>query len=189
MALELIDCSKIEITGALPKSAKIVGAYYLGYGRNAWYSTWVNLYIPRSVATDFTELKHFAEKQRVQGSVFKILAIPMLVLRYEKNTFAIAPINDASKYEYDKLIESISNDALPNFWSHLPSKSQNWLLTFTLTADSLKDEKKFSPILWGSQSGGTHHSLAWSTRRPAPEYKLFLDFADRFVELFERKSH
>ncbi|HVU19535.1 MAG TPA: hypothetical protein VHE09_02315, partial [Rhizomicrobium sp.] len=178
------NCLGIQ-TESSPIDRSVVGAYYLGYGRNAWHSTWVNIYIPQSISFDLGELKALAEKLRTQGSVFKIQAIPMLLLRYPKETFGIVPINEAGKYEYDLLIETMQKDEMQNFWKYLPAHSKNWLLSFRLEPKVLVNLKPFSPILFRGHSGGTQHSLAWATKRPAPDYKQFLSFADRLNSLFE----
>jgi hypothetical protein len=132
MALKLIEPHAIEITGVLPKEIKATQAYYLGYGRNAWRSTWTNIYMPRSISFSIGDLKESAERQRVQGSVFRIESIPALVLKYPVNTFAIVPINDRSKFEYDALIRSLDQLPPASFWSVLPPSNQNWVLAFAL---------------------------------------------------------
>jgi hypothetical protein len=78
------------------------------------------------------ELKPRAEKQRVQGSVFKIQSIPILLLEYPSSTFGLVPINEAGSLRYDRLLTEITNDQSANFWRHFPEPDQHWLLCFVV---------------------------------------------------------
>jgi hypothetical protein len=132
MTLELIEPDKIQITGALPQSCLITQCYYLGYGRNAWQSTWINRYYPHSVSFDPQKLRMDAEQHRIQGSVFKLESIPLLILKYRQNAFGIAPINDRSKADYKEHFDVIIRNLPQYFWLALPPSKSNWILVFTL---------------------------------------------------------
>jgi hypothetical protein len=184
MPLTLIELRDISVNSELPKKCHLSRAFYLGYGRNAWRSTWTNIYMPGLVSFDVGELKNKAEKLRVQGSVFKIEAIPMLVLRYSGKSIGLSAINDGSKYEYDRLLK-VLGEALPaTFWQELPPRSQNWMLTFELTGVEPKLERaheSFSPLIYKSKSGGTQHGLGWQLLNNGKTFEQFLGFVDVLI--------
>lgn len=68
--------------------------YYLIEGRNAWHSTWVQTYGKNCMHTDLKTAKKFAEKNRINGSVFTIQELPCLVLRTSLKTVVITEINN-----------------------------------------------------------------------------------------------
>lgn len=79
-------------------SARILEAYsstcwYLTYGRNAWYSTWITRYAPGCVAFDLELLKAKGERDRGPGNVFYIQEMPCLVLLTATATYLILEIN------------------------------------------------------------------------------------------------
>ena len=76
--------------------------YYLGYGRNAWNSTWINRYDRGRISFVDAELKRAAEEWRVQGSVFKIEPLPLFVMRTARGTFGICEINTRSAHEVQR---------------------------------------------------------------------------------------
>jgi hypothetical protein len=79
MALILSEPNELEVGDGFPHDFIKTQVFYLGYGRNAWYSTWTNRYYSHSVSFSEDELKHTAEKRRVQGSVFNIQSMMMFV--------------------------------------------------------------------------------------------------------------
>ena len=181
MGLDLIEPSRIATTDALPNECYIAQAYYLGYGRNAWRSTWSNIYMSGSVSFDLRDLKRSAEKQRTQGSVFWIESIPVLVLQYPKGGFGIVPINDRSKYEYDLRLVAMAGLRPWEFWTALPTRSANWLLVFNLPTARPKAES-YTSLIFKAKSGGTKHSLCWHQLN-GRGYTQFLHFADAITSL------
>jgi hypothetical protein len=176
MPLQLIEPSSIWVKGAVPLTCHSTGVHYLGYGRNAWHATWANKYYPNSVSFDADELKRLAENRRVQGSVFRIQSVPLLVLRRRRSSLGIMPINERSKYEYDNLIRTIKYNRPAFFWRFFPSSSRNWLLVFNLTSVS-HETVPFTPLLLKSVSGGPNYHLYWVDQRPAPDCHQFQEFA------------
>jgi hypothetical protein len=182
---ELIEPNRINITGALPKAANIQRAFYLGYGRNAWHSVWTNKYMPGSINFSAEKLKAGAEHQRVQGSVFKIEAIPMLVLQYPTNSFGIVPINDRSKFEYDLIRKRMGKDSSQNFWNYLPHSRQNWLLILAL--EELPKREKFVSSKILSRSIGGNYRLVWEPAKGA-DFHQFLTFAKSLSRRLTKKK-
>ena len=185
MPLTLIELRDISVNSELPKQCYLSRAFYLGYGRNAWHSTWTNIYMPGLISFDVSELKNKAEKLRTQGSVFKIEAIPMLVLRYSKKSIGLSAINDQSKYEYDSLLKTFGQTLPATFWQELPPRSKNWMLTFELTGVEPKlekDQERFSPLVYNSKSGGAQHGLGWQLLNNGKTFEQFLGFVDVLID-------
>jgi hypothetical protein len=176
MPLKLCNPLDIKITGALPHDCYTTQAYYLGYGRNAWHSTWANVYNPNSISFDEMELKISAERQRVQGSVFKIEAVPALVFHYSAATFVLVPINEGSRYEYVSVKEAVKKLAVTYFWKALPESKRNWLLLFT-SIGAAAPPQVFLSSSQRSSSNGKRYPLAW-TSEPGKSYELFGSFAE-----------
>jgi len=175
MALEIADPTSISSEGSNPRPSRhIAGAYYRGYGRNAWHSTWVNIYSPNSVSFRFSELRSSAERQRTQGSVQKIEAIPLAPVLQGADLYGIVPINERGAPSYARLRGAIRSG---NLWQSLPSRRENWLLTFRVqTWDILFSS--FQPGLWRASSVGARFMLNWSqVDTSAERFSEFLKFA------------
>ncbi len=151
--------------------------YYLGYGRNAWNSTWINRYDRGRISFVDAELKRAAEERRVQGSVFKIEPLPLFVMRTARGTFGICEINTRSAHEYSELLKKIERDSPSKFFRHLPPLRQDWLLLLKLNWRSLpKDD--YRGFSMRSASVGGQYLLRWVHVTPEPK-PLFLDFCER----------
>ena len=107
---------------------------YLGYGRNAWHSTWINRYYPGSISFFEKDLQALSERHRVQGSVFRIEPIPVVYLEYCHDVILLLVINDRPAAAYQPLLENIVPFRLNAFWTADEFMIDNWLLTFVLPA-------------------------------------------------------
>ena len=179
MAFNLVAPDLIETNGVLPSRRFRTHAFYLGYGRNAWHSTWTNIYNPHSVSPSVLDLKQRAEKQRVQGSVFRIETIPMLVLEYPRHSFGICPINEGSQYEFAVLLTRIGQYPRDQFWKAFPGRSRNWLLTFDLE-DTKLPPTQFQPCKLVSHSLGSMYCLGWTEQQGKPHLQ-FLTFSETLM--------
>jgi hypothetical protein len=189
MRLTRIEPRKVRVT-ELPRKCYVNQAFYLGYGRNAWHSTWTNKYYPDCIALSPEELMDRAERQRVQGSVFKIEGVPLFVVGYADECFGIVPINDRSAHEYDQLKREIESEKPSHFWRALPGSWQNWLMVLNL--DQPPNEL-YLPFLRRSRSLGTARQLAWErpswlSRHGAPERPQFIAFTEWLLKRLRRRS-
>lgn len=160
-----------------PEAVRRSQAYFLGYGRNAWSSTWANRYYSDAVSFDLGSLKREAESLRVQGSVFKIESAPLLIMRYPTDVFGLLCINDRSEVDYARVINKwnarlISSDPP---WDALPGSFENWMLIFKLPRD-IDFPEAFTPWKINSNSYGSRYSLGWATAKPNsyPHFQSFL---------------
>ena len=183
MSLTLVEPRTIQISGKVPKALMVTQTYYLGYGRNAWNSTWINRYYPNSVSFDVEELKTRAEDRRVQGSEFKIESVPLLVLDYEKTSFGLLPINERGTADYKALMEAIRRYPMPYFWHSLPRSIENWLLVFSLTGVPFERTLPFVPAVLISASNGPKYFLSWLNRTTAEKFLAFHSFVDVLRDL------
>jgi hypothetical protein len=151
--------------------------FYLSYGRNAWYATWINKYYPDSMSFDQAAIKHAAEERRVQGSVFRIESLPLFVVKRASGTYGICEINSGSAQEYDYLLRRIDRDCPSRFFRYLPSSGRNWLLAFDLDGASIP-EAPYESFAIRSTSVGPRYYLRWKDVEPEPR-QAFLGFCDR----------
>lgn len=179
MTLQLLEPSSIQISGKLPKKIFRSHVYYLGYGRNAWHYTWINRYFKNCISFETQELKNLAEKRRVQGSVFKVESLPLVIVQYEINSFGFCAINDKSQSDYDALIEKIISDEPQNFWKYFPSSSRNWILILFFGEREL-DPQIFEPGCQKSHSNGGNFRLSWMAQT-ASRYERFQDFSSKII--------
>ena len=190
MTLSLIEPYGLYGIGAIPRKCYLTQVYYLGYGRNAWHSTWINRYSPNSVSFDVLELKALAEKRRVQGSVAKILSLPMLVVEAVTNggniRAGIAPMNDRGPGDYSRMTQDLKL-AEPELWRRLPSHGLNWLLTFGLKEGAIV-EADFVPSFLGAQSYGASYKLGWRPIDNVQSYSGFMKFAMDLKGLMEKTA-
>ena len=75
------------------RGIKVVKIYYCYYGRNAWYSTWVQKYYKNCMHASFDSAKGFAEINRKQGSVFYIKELPALYIESGSYPILVTQIN------------------------------------------------------------------------------------------------
>ena len=177
MALELATEADLSLNDILPDSFRAASAHYLGFGRNAWHSTWVDSYYPRSVSLDVSEIKRQVEGQRWggQGNVYWIKSIPLLIIRYSDRAIALAAINDKSSYEYKQLRQEIASYPSSEYWRAFPNYDQGSLRLFRYDADRSRP-KKFEPCVCRSYSYGGDYKLCWRTFNSPPDYDGFLKF-------------
>lgn len=77
--------------------ARLAALNFLTNARNAWHSTWINQYGGRALAGREAILRDRAEKQRVQGSVFKIDRLPAIVLQSDTLTLLGVEVNPSDQ--------------------------------------------------------------------------------------------
>ena len=85
--------------------------YYCFTGRNAWWSIWVQKYYEGCMHSSLESAKKYAEKKRVQGTVFYIEEIPALIFEAENNCLAVTQINckePMAEYSSDAISEKVS---------------------------------------------------------------------------------
>ena len=176
MKFNLVQPYSINIGKSLPDDFANTCCYYLGYGRNAWHSTWVNKYYPGSLSFDREALERQAEKSRSQGSVFRIQSVPMTVFHYRENSFAVCCINERPRLEYNDLLDRINRRDTPYLWQFFPASSDNWMLLFSMERQIICVDE-FEPRAYQSFSHGANYLLGWS-----PETGVSYPEFDRFVE-------
>ncbi len=67
--------------------------YQVIYGRNAWHSTWVEIYDEENFQLELVAAKESVEARRVQGSKWTIAELPALAFIGENRTLVVAEIN------------------------------------------------------------------------------------------------
>jgi hypothetical protein len=147
----------------LPREIKYGKMLYLGYGRNAWHSTWIRRYYPGSISLFEKDLQSLCENLRVQGSVFRIETVPVVYLVYKEDVVVLVAINDRSSSAYRPLITNISPYSLAAFWSSAEFEIDNWLIPFILPAWRPDlHPKRFHRMSSSPQGAGK--PLSWSRR-------------------------
>lgn len=132
--LTRIPPSSLVKRSRLPRDIHFGKMLYLGFGRNAWHSTWINRYYPGSISFFEKDLQALSEGHRVQGSVFRIEPVPVVYLEYCHDVVVLLAINDRPAAAYQPLLEKIVPFRLDAFWTAEEFKVDNWLLTFVLPA-------------------------------------------------------
>ncbi len=170
----------------LPRGIYYGKLLYLGYGRNAWHSTWVRRYYPGSISFFEKDLQALCEELRVQGSVFRIEPVPAVYLEYQDDVVVLIAINDRPSTAYKFLLKNVLPFRLDGFWSAEEFKADNWLLTFTLpTWRPDLHPKRFHRM--SSRPQGAGRPLSWS-RLEADEstdgiISAFADFLPRLLKV------
>jgi hypothetical protein len=181
----LLKMEPSELGGIHQKSRRfsLTQVYYLGYGRNAWHSTWINRYQSDRISFDQSCLKDIAEGMRIRGSVFKIAPLPMLVFTVGKDRYGMCPINERSSYEYDRLIARIETCKKEDRFVQLPESDENWLLLFKLSKGfkTPKFEKQLEKLTSFPQGSG--YRLGWQSGAPE-KFELFHKFCAHFEQIF-----
>lgn len=140
------DFSSAEADLILP--ARI---FYVYQGRNAWHSTWTTTYSEGCMHRTLQSAKDFAEKKRVQGTVFNIREMPAIIFRSSVGDIIITQINTKtplSLYSPDALDNA---GVLADIFPALPKNNY-----MHLGAPIVGVAKSFS---W--------HSQFWHSRPPA----------------------
>lgn len=76
-------------------SVKLIKAYFLSQGHNAWWGTWSSRYTNnKSIHLTLQSAKKQAERTRVQGRVFTISEIPTLCFYTKEKLIFVSGIND-----------------------------------------------------------------------------------------------
>lgn len=99
--------------------------YFVHDGRNAWWSTWVQRYEVNCMHISLERAKQYAERQRVQGSVFYVNEIPALLVQGGSLVLAVTQINCSnalSGYSADAVTE-----VLPPGFEKLENARNNYL--------------------------------------------------------------
>lgn len=159
---------------------KIGRLFYLGYGRNAWHSTWINRYYPGCVSNSWDHLRFLAEQKRVQGSVFKIETVRSLVLSGSSVTVALVEINERSAIKSKQLCQRIKSNGLDVLdVDHPLNLSENWIIPLAVSS-SMMNEKAVDPRYSRSRSVGSTQCLRWTddplvTERESSTFDAILD--------------
>jgi hypothetical protein len=74
-------------------SVRVSKIFYVRDGRNAWHSTWVQRYYSSSFHVERRAAMDFAEKLRVQGSVFDIVELPVVQFSCELGALFVSELN------------------------------------------------------------------------------------------------
>ena len=185
-SLNRIAPGSLARRGHLPLNVHSGKMLYLGYGRNAWHSTWIRRYYPGSISFFEKDLQLLCEKHRVQGSVFRIEPVPVVYLEYRHDVVVLLAINDRPAGAYQDLLQNIVPFRLDAFWLSDEFEVDNWLITFTLPA--------WRPDLYpkryhrmSSSPQGAGRPLGWS-RHEADEAQsgvstAFLEFMPRLLKI------
>jgi len=168
----------------------VIKIYYCFYGRNAWHSTWVQKYYENCMHSSIESAKRFAERNRVQGSVFYIKELPALFIESGEYPIIITQINEdcpLREYSAVALKDSIESGQLkingfknnylsfgsslqglilsfkPNsrFW-RIPQKIDNSvILLYSEVNTEYQPLNKNKLKSWKSASIGSKECLAW----------------------------
>lgn len=185
-SLTRIPPSSLAKREYLPCNVHFGRLLYLGYGRNAWHSTWIRRYYPGSISFFEKDLQSLCERHRVQGSVFRIEPVPVVYLEYRDDVVVLVAINDRPAAAYHHLLQSIVPFRLDAFWSARELEVENWLITFTLPAWRPDLHPKQYHHM-SSAPQGTGRLLGWS-RHKADESQsgvcaAFAEFIPRLLKI------
>ena len=128
------DTRTIAERRLLPKAVHEGKLLYLGYGRNAWHSTWVRQYYPGSLSFFEEDLQKRCETLRVQGSVFRIEPVSAVFIEYENDVVILVAINGKSASAYESMVDLVLPFCLDGFWGADEFFTQNWLIPFKIKA-------------------------------------------------------
>lgn len=173
------------------RGIRAVKIYYCFYGRNAWHSTWVQKYYIDCMHSNLDSAKRFAERNRVQGSVFYIEELPALLLDGGSYPVLVTQINErcplreysAKALREDVSIESEKIEGYRNNYLTFGSPLNGVILSFEYNSRFWKTqqpwknsvillytETEFEPVelkttklkAWKSSSLGKDYYLSWS---------------------------
>lgn len=159
-----------------PTDAVIVRVNYLGWGRNAWHSTWINQYHPGTIDCDLKRLQRRAEKNRTQGSQLWIETRDALWLNFENANIMIVEINKGEQRLYEDIANFELRSGLKDFWNNPILSRDNWLLFFELGEwrPDLVSKKKAERF--DASSSGSGRTLHW-IKQESELNKDFFDFS------------
>ncbi|WP_289043840.1 hypothetical protein [uncultured Aliiroseovarius sp.] len=161
--LTRIQTNALSKREMLPKAVHEGKLLYLGYGRNAWHSTWIRRYYPGSLSFFETDLQKLCETLRVQGSVFRIEPVPAVFIEYPNDVIALVAINDRPPDAYTALMELVLPFRLNGFWGADDFSIQNWLIPLKMAAwrPDLIPKKHH---MMTSSPQGAGRPMAWQRR-------------------------
>ena len=186
--LTLIDPEKHRDKLNSPSGSAETNLLYLGYGRNAWHSTWINRYYSGSISFFDKTLKEIAEARRVQGSQFKITCRPGLVLNYASGPILILSINDRPFSAYETILSEVMPWRLGAFWASSTFQVPNWLLVFKLSGWRPELFPKNDMNIF-AEPQGTNMQLKWSSQIASAKMDGFPRFRDEFFSRFLDLQH
>lgn len=158
--MDLLNIRNLKVNDIV--EARTGRVLYLGSGRNAYHNTWVKHYFPNCISKNVGNLKNAAEGKRVQGSTFKIEAIPALFWKFQDGTYAIiAEINE--KYErapYDLMEKRLLANGIKALAKTDSGLNRDWLIPLSATeADFIGKDPKNTRL--DSYSNGRNYRLSW----------------------------
>jgi hypothetical protein len=142
--------------------------WYPQVGRNAWHSTWSTLYYRELFSFFRKDLATMAERKRVQGTTFSILAVDACILSFSKSMILLCEMDrsrsnrlhecvatEVSKKGVSKALKSITDQNVYDF-----------ILSFKMgnpkaNLDALPD---VPPKRFNSTSVGTDYYLNWTEK-------------------------
>lgn len=160
-----------------PQKWFVAQAYYLWFGRNAWYSTEIRRYYEDSIAFNRFVLEVHAERRRKQGSTFRISSIPILSFYYDDKVFGICPINGRDEKSYSSIINNIETYRKFDFYKSLPVPESGWLFIFDITDHFQSIREGYSPENFKSFTRGRSEFLGWKADFAAQKYEKFAQFS------------
>lgn len=140
---------KMYLQKALP-----ILIHWPSYGRNAWHSTWINRYRRGALLADRNEARAYVEKNRKQGSVYRLTVMPALHLQFPTRSYVVVEIN--THKPFSRLIE-------PRFLSREITE-----------AECLALLNPNSPI-WEPPSPKHDSIIVQQTSRPSSHFQRFED--------------
>lgn len=170
-ALRLIHTSVKKVHDRFLWGCRTCRVYYLGFGRNAWHSTWINRYYPGTISFFLGDVQKTAEDNRVQGSQFRIQTRPALVLQLEHQSFVLTTINSLPAADCKELISEIRQYGLHGFLAHPSLETPNTFLFFCTGGylDSEISLPKIEAAKWTSCPQGQGRTLSWIREQTEPD--------------------
>lgn len=146
--------------------------FYVYQGRNAWHSTWTTSYSEGCMHGTLQSAKDFAEKKRIQGTVFNIREMPAIVFRSSVGDVVVTQINTnvpLSLYSPDALDNAgFITDITPA----LPMKNYIYLgAPISEAAKSFSWHSQF----WHSKPPASNSVVVVATRDISSEYTHDID--------------
>jgi hypothetical protein len=174
------------------KSIRSCVLYFVTTGRNAWHSTWVSYY-GTQLHLSIDSAKQYAEKARVQGTVFTIKQQPSICLETDDGTLFVTQLwNDVPLSGYSKnaltptphggqkLIEGFQDNYLipgsltqgailsfhpsSRFWRKPPPLNSILIVATEISNLEIDPIQRGKLKAWSSYSYGSEYLLAWRER-------------------------
>lgn len=169
---------------------KVIKIYYCFYGRNAWHSTWSTKYSNNCMHSSLSSAKKFAERNRVQGSVFYIEELPAFCFYGGKFPIVVTQINESCPFReysaialkddvslgYKKIAGSQSNylklgspligtilsfNSNSRFWKTPPPVNNSIIFLYSSNDTEQVPLKTTKLRTWKSTSQGKDYYLSW----------------------------